>query len=226
MDRLRGAAKTAPFVLFMVVIAAMLLWVLNQLATGDSERDQQHAEIVALQAGLDEANARLEARGAQPVPVPSIKAEADPPVPQIILGEPGPQGERGPAGVRGPQGRTGPPGETGPRGPIGPAGADGARGGAGAPGSEGPMGPEGPKGDAGPMGPPGPTGADSVIPGPQGPRGAEGASGTNGKDGRDGRGIRAVDCGPDGDWLFTFTDDTTTTVAGPCRINVLGNADR
>lgn len=196
MSRVSRAARAVPFVLFMIILAAILLWVLNQLATGADERDAQHAEIVALQAGLDEANARLEAEGEQPVPVPSVAPGVGPQQPQIILGERGPQGERGLAGVRGPQGRTGPPGEIGPPGPVGQVGPDGA------PGEPGPAGEVGPQGPAGPEGPAGPAG----------PAGAPGESGS------DGRGIADIVCHTTGDWIITLTDGTALTVAGPCRV--------
>jgi len=62
-----------------IALGLMLSVVLHQLDVGAEERDQQHAEIVALQAGLEEANARLEAGGERPVPVPSVSPGADPP---------------------------------------------------------------------------------------------------------------------------------------------------
>lgn len=56
-------------------------------------------------------------------------------------------------------------------------------------------------------------------------RGPGGEDGTDGTDGKDGRGIVDVECrtAPDlpndgGDWIYTWTDGTTTTVEGPCRV--------
>lgn len=202
-ERLRGAARTVPFVLFMVIVAVVLLWVLNQLAMGDDEREQQHAEITALQAGLDEANARLEAEGEPPVPVPSVDPGANPP-PQVIIGEPGPEGDQGPAGVRGPQGRTGPPGETGPRGPLGPRGE---------PGADSTV--------AGPQGLQGEPGQDSTVPGPMGPQGEIGPQGVHGIQGPQGiQGDQGTAkpgdyaC-PDGEHMtgFTVAEDGTVTLA-------------
>jgi hypothetical protein len=124
-ERLRVLGKVVPYALFMLGLAAGVIWILSQFAADETELQRQATEITALQAGLDEANARLEAQGEEPVPVPEVEPGADPPAPQIIIGEPGPEGDRGPAGVRGPQGRTGPPGEIGPRGPVGPRGEHG-----------------------------------------------------------------------------------------------------
>ena len=44
--------------------------------------------------------------------------------------------------------------------------------------------------------------------------------------GADGRGIAAFDCvnsDTSSDWVITFTDGTTQTVTGPCRIEPLLN---
>jgi hypothetical protein len=110
---------------------------------------------------------------------------------------PGPVGPRGPEGPTGPRGFTG---DVGPPGPVGPAGAQGL------PGGVGPAGPAGADGAAGASG-------ESIV-GPEGPAGPAGPAGA---DGVDGRGIVSVACGDDSNWLITFTDDTTQTVAGPCR---------
>jgi hypothetical protein len=123
-------------------------------------------------------------------------------------GPPGPQGERGFTGATGPQGRTGPPGETGPRGPLGPRGETGA---VGAEGSVGATGETGSTGATGPQGEPGPQGD-------QGTAGAPGATGAKGERGEDGRGIAKVECHTTGDWIFTWTDGTASTVTGPCRV--------
>lgn len=112
--------------------------------------------------------------------------------PQGVPGIQGVRGEPGPAGVQGPQGRTGPPGETGPPGADGEPGTDGANGEPGADGADG---------------------TDGV----DGQDGAPGVNGTNGTNGKDGRGIAKVECHSTGDWIFTFTDGTASTVTGPCR---------
>lgn len=67
------------------------------------------------------------------------------------------------------------------------------------------------KGD---KGDPGATGAT----GPVGKDGAPGKDGSNGSDGAPGRGITSVTCHVDGTWTFTWTDGTTSTVSGPCRV--------
>jgi hypothetical protein len=42
--------------------------------------------------------------------------------------------------------------------------------------------------------------------------------GAEGKVGPAGRGIADTDCQEDGDWLITYTDGTTDTARGPCRV--------
>jgi hypothetical protein len=116
---------------------------------------------------------------------------------------PGPVGPRGPEGEQGPRGFTG---EAGPPGPVGPAGAQGLPGG---------VGPAGPTGTDGADGADGASG-ESIV-GPEGPPGPAGPAGADGADGADGRGIVSIACGGDNNWVITFTDDTTQTVAGPCR---------
>jgi hypothetical protein len=64
----------------ILLILVMLTIVIHRLDTGAFERDQQAAEISALQAGLDEANARLEDRGEEPVPVPDLEGSTPVPV--------------------------------------------------------------------------------------------------------------------------------------------------
>lgn len=113
------------------------------------------------------------------------------------------------------------PGSPGSRGPTGPAGSPGAPG---TPGDEGVKGGDGSNGSAGSTGQPGEKGSDGKdgadgAPGPQGPAGVDGTNGTNGVDGR---GIRSTSCEPDGTWLITYTDDTTETADGPCRVLLVG----
>ena len=45
-----------------------------------------------------------------------------------------------------------------------------------------------------------------------------GPPGSKGEKGESGRGISGVTCTSGGDWKFTFTDDTSITVDGPCRV--------
>jgi hypothetical protein len=109
---------------------------------------------------------------------------------------PGAQGDAGPRGLPGIDGQQGPTGPAGPKGDMG------------VPGQTGPAGPAGSAGTDGPAGPPGPAGAD----------GAPGAPGVPGAPGADGRGIALAECQTDGAWLITYTDGTTSTTSGPCRI--------
>jgi hypothetical protein len=45
-----------------------------------------------------------------------------------------------------------------------------------------------------------------------------GPAGEDGTDGKDGRGIAKVECHTTGDWIYTWTDGTASTVTGPCRV--------
>ena len=143
-------------------------------------------------------------------------------------GDPGVQGPRGLQGAQGPvgpQGPTGPQGPPGIQGPIGlpgqsprcllePARCVGAQGAAGERGETGPQGPQGEPGATGEKGDQGPPG----VAGKDGADGKPGVDGTNGTDGKDGRGIADTDCQEDGTWLITYTDGTTDTTRGPCRV--------
>ena len=123
----------------------------------------------------------------------------------VMPGEPGPPGRDGGDGADGPQGPRGPQGEPGEQGPPGPASTI--------------------------PGPQGRTGADSTVPGPPGPQGPPGPAGANGADGAPGepgtpgRGITAVDCGSDGAWVITYSDGTTSTTGGPCRVLTIPEVD-
>ena len=52
----------------------------------------------------------------------------------------------------------------------------------------------------------GAPGKDSQVPGPKGDKGDPG------------RGIASLDCAPDGTWIVTYTDGTSSTTPGPCRV--------
>ena len=121
------------------------------------------------------------------------------------------------AEVRGRDGSAGPPGRDGKAGRDGRDGKDST-----VPGPAGPPGKDGSDGlDSMIAGPPGSTGAagkDSTVPGPAGPPGADGADGAPGADGR---GISSVTCEGTGDasyWVVTYSDGTSQTSTGPCRL--------
>lgn len=76
---------------------------------------------------------------------------------------------------------------------IGAAGQTGAAGNDGVAGKDGTNGVDGSPGIPGAVGPQGPAGVD-------------------------GRGISSVSCQPDGSWLVTYSDGTTSTTDGPCRL--------
>lgn len=145
-------------------------------------------------------------------------------------GDPGAKGDPGIQGPRGLQGAQGPPGIQGPTGPQGPPGAPGRAGPIGVTGQSpqclleptrcvGPQGAAGERGEPGPQGSQGDPGATGET-GPQGTAGPQGDPGTTGATGAAGRGIKDTDCQDDGTWLITYTDGTTDTARGPCRIVV------
>lgn len=128
-------------------------------------------------------------------------------------------GAPGPAGPMGPAGRPGSPGHDGQQGRGGRPGRD-ATGAPGSPGRDGRPGRDA-TGAPGKDGAPGQAGADSTVPGPKGDKGdpgqpgrdATGAPGKDGADGKDGRGLASLAC-DGGHLVATFTDGTTSTVAG------------
>lgn len=118
-------------------------------------------------------------------------------------------------GATGAAGATGASGADGANGLDGRDGRDGKDGEQGAPGATGATGATGTSGDAGAAGTPGADGAT----GAQGPAGPAGATGANGTDGKDGRGVAAIDCiatETGTAFRFTYTDGTTSDVAGTC----------
>lgn len=208
----------------MVALGLLLSIVLSRLDVGAAERDAQQAEITALQSGLAEANARLEAQGEPPVPVPETEpGDAPPVVPiaptqtQILSAFDVWCDLRSCHGSDGDDGDDAPPMtqeqiftgfatwcSTDPR-CVGETGATGD------------------------------DGADSTTPGPPGrpPTAQEilaavevvcadgacvGPAGKDGKDGTAGRGIEKVECHTTGDWIIHYTDGTAGTTPGPCRV--------
>jgi len=137
-------------------------------------------------------------------------------------GSPGPPG---PPGSQGLQGKQGPIGITGrspecllvPTRCVGPKGATGQQGPAGPEGSQGDPGATGKTGDQGPAGPQGEVG-------PDGKQGLQGDAGPEGKPGPQGRGITDTDCvgtGGDSHWVITYTDGSSSTASGPCRLVIV-----
>lgn len=217
---MRGSKILSWVVLGVMTLAVvtMLSLVMYQQGVTAAESETQQAEITALQAGLQEANARLEAEGEPPVPVPEAELGADPQPPQIILGKPGPEGGRGPAGVRGVQGRTG-PGPTTAQ--IAAAVDDWCNAGLcqGAPGADGRDGADSTV--PGPQGEKGEPGQDSTVPGPPGPQGAPGEPGPDstvpGPRGEPGTAKPGTYTCSDGEYVggFTVADGGGVTLA--CR---------
>lgn len=170
-------------------------------------------EIASLRDAVGLANDRLEAQGSAPVVVPDVV------IPPAV-GATGGQGERGFQGATGATGAQGLPGFPGADstvpGPVGPQGSPGDTG------PRGLTGDTGATGETGAPGPAGPTGADSTVPGPTGPAGEPGVAGAPGASGV---GIASIVCTdsvapatPTSDWVITYTDATTATTPGPCRV--------
>lgn len=178
MARFRHVASWVIIAAIMLGLGAALAWVIYRQDLGMAERDQQSAEIDALQSAIEEANARLEDSGGTPVDIPeSREVERGEPGDPGAEGPTGAQGEPGETGAPGPVGEPGPPGATGPTGPTGSAGADGKPGLPGPRGEAGPAGASGEAGPAGPAGPEGPTGATGPS-GPPGPTCPDGSAPT------------------------------------------------
>lgn len=222
-DNLRGIGKVIGFALIMVALAAGVFWVLSQFASDETELQRQAAEIAALEAGMEEANARLEAEGEQPVPVPSVDPGDDTPVvpiaptqAQILSAFQVWCDQESCHGSDGEDGEDAPPMtrqqifagftewcSTDPR-CVGKPGSDGA--------------------DSTTPGPPGraPTAEEilaavEVVCANDACDGEDGTDGTNGTNGKDGRGFVDVECLSTGDWVFTLDDGTALTATGPCR---------
>jgi hypothetical protein len=213
-ENFRRVGQVVAFALFVLVLAVGAVWILNQLDSGSDERERQAAEITGLQAGMDEANARLEALGVPPVPEPSTGAGPDdtpvvtvPPSQEQIMSAfevwcdlrtcHGADGEDAPPMTR----QQVLAGFT-----------------AWCSSSTLCVGKDGKDGDAGTPGRP-PTFDEilavvEVVCADGACDGKDGKDGTNGKDGRS---IADVECHATGDWIFTFTDGTAVTVEGPCR---------
>lgn len=134
-----------------------------------------------------------------------------------VVAQPSPVPATPQTGVKGDKGDTGEQGPAPSAGQVAGAVQDycAAHGGCiGAPGQTGTA------GEAGNVGQPGANGADGAV-GPTGPAGPPGPQGDPGTAGADGRGVTAVTCQNDGTWLITYTDGTTSTTQGPCKIGPL-----
>ena len=218
-------------VLLLVVIVAILLW--GAWDRLQSQRRAELAEATTVSLAEQIQTACLDAevivsdqdvcdRAEKVVdegPPTTVSGERGPVGPVGPTGVPGRPGTEGAAGAPGEQGAEGAPGEPGVDGRSilgtpGPLGLPGAPGNAGEPGAPGADGPAGPPGESGPAGPTGPAGPPGVA-GPPGSAGLPGAAGTPGEDGR---GVLTLTCQDDGTWLITYTDDTTSTTPGPCRV--------
>jgi hypothetical protein len=191
----RWAKKAWPFLKTICIV--LVLGVIALTAIGSSTNA---VGLAAVKGQVAEANAKLIDNGLAPIPDPVPGLTGTP-------GTPGPAGLDGQDGQDGTDGR--PPSTSEIAAAIvaycetyectGPAGADGADGVDGANGQDGVNGSDGSPGSPGTTGPVGPSG-------PQGPAG------------NDGKSVTAVECLDDGTWRITYSDSSTSTTPGPCRV--------
>lgn len=203
--------------LLLVFFAAWSVWA--QYSTRQEAEDaSQNANALADQVAEACANGEVKVNGSNIcTKANQVKKDVKPSLsgPAGPAGPPGPRGPKGEPGqdstIPGPAGKPGQDGEDSDiPGPVGQQGDTGVPGPAGEPGSTGQ------KGEAGTPGQDGAPGAKGEK-GEKGNPGPKGDKGDTGSPGKNGRGVASVACTKNGDWLFTFTDDTTITVDGPCR---------
>lgn len=131
----------------------------------------------------------------------------------VVEPKPGDRGDRGLKGDKGDKGDRGLPGSPGRAGPTPPCMLVSTKC-QGRPGIPGKTGADGTDGVDGQDGADGTDGVDGV----------DGKDGVDGTDGKDGRGIASGpscvddDTGAGSHWVTTYTDGTTSTSDGPCRI--------
>lgn len=195
---LKAVIPWARTFLIVVILGILAFFILSNAAS-----------IGKLRTGLDTANQKLESVGLEPVEV-----EGSVPGAQGPKGEPG----RAPTAAEIAVAVANYCTVYDCRGPAGEDGEDGvhptpeqiaeavtayceAHGGC-----------QGPAGTDGADGAPGKDGADSTVPGPQGPKGDTGSAG---------RGISSITCTAENNWSVVYTDDTTQTIEGPCRIGTV-----
>lgn len=242
LQRTLGRAPRSAGLVFALALVAAFVWLYLLLQDADRDVAAQGQAIGGLAGDVTALRSAVAGLGGNPdevAPEPSARLDAagvsgpagaqGPPGPVGASGASGASGAAGASGASGADGRpgvagsNGSPGASGAAGGAGPSGAAGASGPAGAGGVDGAPGAAGTPGAAGAEGTPGgagPAGAQGE-PGPAGASGAEGPVGPAGAPGADGRAITAVDCTGTGDsstWVLTYSDGTTSSVAGPCRL--------
>lgn len=202
----------------MILVAiGFLIWTIWSINTTQQEADNATTNANALADQVSQACNE----GAVKIDGRDICTKAQQVKDDVKPAEPGPQGRRGlqgPRGVPGPAGTPGTDGETGEQGEAGQPGAEGQPGQDGESGSPGEDGEPGAAGQAGAPGKNGTTGQPGAK-GEKGDPGKTGDKGEKGDKGEAGRGVKSVTCTASGDWSFTFTDGTTVTVTGPCRVS-------
>lgn len=199
----------AAFIICAVIVsgATVIIWQQALLQGASSQDDVQNRVILQQENTINKLRDQIYQLGETPAASAPSQSEIDKATSPI----PGPVGQTGAKGDPGQNatndqvagavqdycaahgGCIGAPGQTGAAGPAGKDGQSGADGANGA------------------VGPPGPPGAD----------GAQGPAGPAGPAGSDGRGVTSITCQNDGSWLITYTDGTTSTTQGPCKVGVL-----
>lgn len=207
-------------VLVGLVTSAMGIWTNQALRDADVVREQQTERLDDLETESAELKDTIRSQRDQFVRCKDTdsKEEAEKGCEMPVADEPDGTSNYvdvpGPVGPRGPRGKPGEDGEDstvpGPSGVPGPAGEPGTDGEDSS--VPGPAGEKGNSGEKGERGAPGKKGD-------KGDRGKPGAKGKPGADGEDGRGIESIECDSGDDWIITFTDDSTTTIEGPCRVD-------
>lgn len=192
--------QTIVLIALVVVVGVGGMWsgtVVGQRnhATGEASRNAEVAQGLAARV---QAACRLDTDEGRSLRKAGLCAAASSASAQVTAAAKA-AGQPGPAGPAGASGASGQPG----RDATGKAGAAGSAGASGRPGHDA----------TGQPGASGAPGADSTIPGPAGQTGPAGPTGLAGADGKDGRGIASITC-TDGQLVVTWTDGTTSTVAG------------
>lgn len=222
-DKRRGRDFPPRWLSLLLILAAIgfLGWTILSISTNkqDAEDANTSANALADQVALACAEGSVEVGGRD---ICTKAQEVKKNVKEPQDGAEGPQGPKGERGALGPVGPSGKPGQDGEDSTVpGPVGVPGPAGDPGQDGEDsevpGPAGERGAPGEDSEV--PGPRGEEGErgAPGPAGPTGPPGPSGEKGEKGSTGRGVKSVMCLADGDWRFTFTDDTSVTVAGPCK---------
>ncbi len=200
--RWKSVGSTIVGVLLTLGLLGALLFLMLRVTEQDSTIDQLSRNNDALREQVNDL-------GQNPVAPPAESVTGNSP----STGQPGPSGDAGPRGPQGDPGRPPTAAEIFTAVDVYCAAHNACQGAPGLPGRDGLNG-----APSTVPGPQGPAGTASTVPGPQGPQGEPGTAGAPGTPGANGRGVNTIECQADGSWLITYTDGSTSTTSGPCRI--------